>query len=187
MATLTLVARAILILICTLVFAPASRAAENLQLVEHQIKAGLLYNFLKYTQWPAASMPRDGSPISVCVLGGDPFGGHLRPMAGRTVNQHVIAIRPVRSVGETDGCALLFIHADEKPNWPSLQSALMGRSVLTVSDFEGFAIEGGMIEFTRMANRIGVAINTDQIAAANLMVEDRLLRLANNVRNSPGR
>src|SRR5262245_56282381 len=52
-------------------------AAENLQLVEQQIKAGMLYNFLKYTEWPAGRMPTPGEQVVVCVLGSDPFGGHL--------------------------------------------------------------------------------------------------------------
>ena len=163
-------------------------AGENVQLVEQQIKAGLLYNFLKYTQWPLERAQRAGSAIRVCLFGGDPFDGHLQPMSGRTVNEHVIEVRNVRNVTDIDDCALLFIHADQKPNWPELQKALAGKSVLTVSDFQGFALSGGMIEFTRNANRIGVTINTEPMSSANLQVEDRLLRLASMVRaTTPGR
>jgi hypothetical protein len=162
-------------------------AAENLQLIEQQIKAGLLYNFLKYTQWPAEHL-RAGGPIQVCLFGGDPFDGRLQPMAGRTVNEHVIEIKIIRAPTEIGDCSLLFVHAGQAPNWPELQKTLNGKSVLTVADFPDFAMAGGMIEFTRVANRIGVTINTDAINAANLQVEDRLLRLAGNARApAPGR
>ncbi|HEY4265342.1 MAG TPA: YfiR family protein [Micropepsaceae bacterium] len=174
----------IAILLASFLALPAQ--AADVQLVEQQIKAGLLYNFLKYTQWPPESAQREGT-TKVCLFGGDPFDGHLQPMAGRTVNEHVIEVRSVRAVTDIDDCSLLFVRADQKANWPELQKALAGKSVLTVSDFEGFALSGGMIEFTRIANRISVTINTEPIGSAKLQVEDRLLRLASMVRTTtPG-
>lgn len=160
-------------------------AAENLQLVEQQIKAGMLYNFLKYTEWPAGRMPASGEPVVVCLLGGDPFGGHLRPMAGRTVNQQTIGVRTLPPGAEIQDCSLVVVHADLQSSWPDMQRRLAGQSVLTVSDMPGFASSGGMIEFTRTDNRIGVTINTDSVTAAHLVVQDRLLRLARTVGKTP--
>jgi len=160
-------------------------AAENLQLVEQQIKAGMLYNFLKYTEWPAGRMPAPGEQVVVCLLGSDPFGGHLGPMAGRTVNQLVIGVRTLAANAEVRNCSLLVVPAAEESNWPDMQRRLVGQSVLTVSDIPGFASSGGMIEFTRVDNRNGVTINTDSVMAAHLMVQDRLLRLARTVGKAP--
>jgi hypothetical protein len=163
-------------------------AAERLQLIEQQIEAGLIYNFLKYTQWPAERSARTDVPIVVCLFGGDPFSGHLQPMAGRTVNAQKIEVRSVTRAADIGGCSLLFIHGDQKPNWPELQRTLAGKSVLTVSDFEGFAVSGGMIEFTQLDSRIGVLINTAAVTAAHLEVQDRLLKLARTVTPAaPGR
>lgn len=163
--------------------APA-HAAEQLQLVEQKIRAGLLYNFLKYTQWPEEFLGAD-APIAVCFLGGDIFDGNLLPMAGRTVNEHAIEIRNIRGIVDIVGCAMLVVHGSEKPDWPDLQKELADQSVLTVSDFEGFALSGGMIEFTRIANRVGVKLNPDAMNAAHLRVDDRLLNLATTVRAPP--
>jgi hypothetical protein len=160
-----------------------SYAAEGFQLVEQQIEAGLLYNFLKYTEWPTGRTAKANAPIIVCLFGGDPFAGNLQPMAGRTVNQQVIEIRSPRTIQETQVCSLLFIHSVEKPRWPELRMALRARSVLTVSDFEGFAESGGMIEFTKIDNRIGAKINMAAVTAAHLQVEDRLLKLVTPVRS----
>lgn len=151
------------------------QSAEGLQLVEQKIKAGLLYNFLKYTEWPAAGAPT----MVVCLYGADPFDGHLQPMSGRTVNQRVIEIRTARAVADVAACSMLFVGAEEKAAWPQIQKGLVGKDVLTVSDFEGFAAAGGMIEFTRTDSRIGVKINTGAVAETHLIVQDRLLKLAN--------
>jgi len=142
------------------------------------VKAGLLYNFLRYTEWPA---PRSNGAAIVCIFGPDPFSGRLQPMAGRTVNQRPIQLRSVRETGEMDTCSLLYLNSDERAQWPRLRTYLAQRNVLTVSDYEGFATSGGMIEFTHANNRIGVRINVGAMQAADLTVQDRLLRLANVV------
>src|SRR5262245_20863804 len=85
--------------------ASTSLAASNLELQEQEIKAGLLYNFLKYTDWPEASFAAP-SVITVCIFGNDPFNGNLKPMEGRTVNQREITIRQVRDVQGIAGCQL---------------------------------------------------------------------------------
>jgi hypothetical protein len=160
--------------------APAVHAQESIQLVEQQIKAGLLYNFMKYTDWPADVAPELSAPMVVCLFGGDPFSGRLQPMAGRTVNQHVIELRELHAVDELRMCSLVFVHADAMSQWPQLRMALADKAMLTVSDFPGFADSGGMIEFTRNKNRIGIKIGAGAVMAAHLDVQDRLQRLANS-------
>ena len=162
--------------------ASVARAQENLRLVEQDVKAGLLYNFLRYTEWPGA---RSSGAAVVCIYGSDPFSGRLQPMAGRTVNQRTIQLRTVREPAEIDACSLLYVNADERARWPRLRSYLAQRNVLTVSDYDGFATSVGMIEFTHANNRIGVRINVSAMEAANLTVQDRLLRLASVVGPTP--
>lgn len=150
-------------------------AAGNLQLHEQEIKAGLLYNFLKYTDWIPEKT--NNTPITVCIFGDDPFDGYLNPMAGRTVNQREITLRTVRSIQETATCHLLFINANEKSRWPQIVKFLAGKNVLTVSDFSGFADAGGMIEFGHKNEHISAEINLDAVNNAQLQVQDRLLKL----------
>lgn len=161
---------------------PAMPSEDGIHLVEQEIKAGLLYNFMKYTDWPEGA-PDLNTPMVVCLFGGDPFDGRLQPMSGRTVNQHVIEIREPKTAGELTMCSLLFVHANAKPQWPQLRAALAERAMLTVSDFDGFADSGGMIEFTRMNNRIGIRIDFQAVMAAHLQVQDRLQRLASRNRD----
>lgn len=151
-------------------------ADDNLQLAEQEIKAGLLYNFLKYTEWPTSIMEH-ASKIEVCILGDDPFGEYLQPMAGRTVNQREITLRNLRDIASAGSCQLLFINAAEKANWPALRKFISGKNILTVSDYNGFANAGGMIEFDRQDNHIHAELNMGAVTAAGLHVHERLLKL----------
>lgn len=155
------------------------RAQDSVSLAEQDIKAGLLYNFLRYTEWPARAPA--SQTVVVCVYGRDPFGGRLTPMANRTVNGQTIRIRFLDAPGDFNGCSMLFVNAEERADWPRLRADLVRRQVLTVSDYEGFARSGGMIEFTRANDRVGVRVNLGAAQAANLVVQDRLLRLASIV------
>jgi len=142
---------------------------------------------MKYTDWPEDAAQAPDAPAVVCLFGGDPFSGRLRPMAGRTVNQHVIELRELRTIGEVRPCSLVFVHADAELQWPQLRAALAQQPLLTVSDFPGFSESGGMIEFTRMENCIGVKLDTGAVTAAQLQVQERLLKLANAVRGGGAR
>lgn len=151
-------------------------AAENIELAEQKIKAGLLYNFLKYTDWPDTSLAQD-APLTVCVLGRDSFEGSLDPLEGRNVKQRNIAIRKMTEGSDVVGCHLLFLDSGVKKRWPELRARLADKSVLTVSDLPGFIHDGGMIEFGSKQNRIDVTLNLQAVKSAHLAVQERLLRL----------
>jgi hypothetical protein len=175
-------ARLMLVVALAAMSSAPARADDNVQLIEQKIKAGLIYNFLKYTQWPQGSPRYAASTVVVCLYGGDPFEGNLKPMAGRTVNERTIEVRNVAQAADVSACALLVVNGSKKDDWAQLKAALTGQDIMTVSDFEGFALAGGMIEFTRNDSRIGVKINTEAVAATRLVVQDRLLKLASAVR-----
>src|SRR2546423_14238921 len=41
---------------------------------EYLIKAGFIYNFAKFVEWPSAAFAQPDSPIVIGILGTDPFG-----------------------------------------------------------------------------------------------------------------
>ena len=68
---------------------------------------------------------------------------------------------------------------DERPNWPKIAVALRGQPVLTVAEFDGFVVGGGMIHLAKNPeNKIRLRINLDAVRAASLTVSGKLLRVA---------
>jgi hypothetical protein len=168
--------------LCLTVFLPCQQTQaqdEQLRLYAQKIRAGLIYNFLKYTEWPASKLPDDSPSMTVCIFGrDDPFEGYLQPIDGRTVNQRTISLRHVTEITDTTTCHLIFVNTEEKDRWPQLRGFLGGKSVLTVSDLAGFTDTGGMIEFGNRNDRIYIELNTEAIRAAHLLVYDSLRKLA---------
>lgn len=172
-----------LVLTCILLFVwkPLYATTEQrLQLLESQIKAGMIYNFLKYTEWPESALPPAPAPYIVCILGNNSFSDALAPLEKRTVNQHTIKIHILHNAekAEAQECHLLFIGQDKKAEWLSLRLAVSKRSILTVSDAEEFFVKnGGMIEFRKTNNQMDVGLNMQALQSAQLQVHDRLLAL----------
>lgn len=160
---------------------------DNLQLYEQKIKAGLIYNFLKYTEWPA-SKAGTSNAINVCIFGpSDPFDGYLQPIEERTVNQRSIKVVHIYSTEKITDCHLLFLGNSEEGRWQDIRPLLTDKSILTVGDFRGFSDAGGMIEFDTANNRIQINLNIQAIAASHLHIYDSLRRLAKTTQSSGGR
>jgi len=159
-------------------------ARAQLVLHEQDIKAGLLYNFLKYTQWPAAKLSKTSDSIEVCIFGSSEFDKYLKPMAGRSVNQKKINVQNVYTVSDVDKCDLLFVNEDKKALWPELAEFLANKPVLTVGDFSDFGNTGGMIEFSIRNSHVTAQLNLKTLTSAQLYVSDRLLRLVSVSDNS---
>ncbi|HYD18854.1 MAG TPA: YfiR family protein [Patescibacteria group bacterium] len=166
----------LLVFTCLLAGALAQPArGETLRLDENKIKAGLLYNFLKYTEWPGAGA---GSGLSICLFGGDPFSGALAPLSGRTAQQQSIGIRYISRVEQLADCSAVVVHSSAAAAIPAITNFARSRNILTFSDIGGFASRGGMVEFARKDERVQVVVNGAAARAADLHIGARLLKVA---------
>ena len=157
--------------------------AESKPPTEYEIKAACLYNFAKLIDWPDKAFADSTAPFSIGVLGRDPFGVALeRAVEERNIDGREVAIR--RSSGHSS-CQMLYISASEKKNLQRVLEHLQGSHVVTVSDLEGFVEQGGMIGFYIEDNSIRFAVNVDAADRAGVEVDQRLLKLATVVRDSP--
>jgi len=153
---------------------------------EYQLKAVFLFNFVQFVDWPATpqdSQPPTLAPLLIGILGDDPFGPFLdETVRGERLGARPIQVRRYRRIADLEECQVLFISRSENERLPEILSAVKHRPVLTVSDGDGFANQGGMIQFVTDKSRIRLRINLDAAEAANLTISSKLLRVAEIVR-----
>lgn len=164
----------------TALFATASAAVPTTTIQEeYQLKAVFLFNFLQFVDWPATSFTDASSPFYVCVLGNDPFGHQLDDvMAGERLEGRPIVIERHEDVTDTSRCHLIFIAQDSVTRRQHSLESLQNKSVLTVSDADNFANEGGVIELDVQNNHIKLLVNLQAASEAQLRVSSKLLRKA---------
>ena len=158
--------------------APAPAAAPPSDLA---VKAAFLTKFPAYVAWPAAVRPRPGTPLHICLVGGDPFGRLIDEAArGQQVDGHPLRVRRVDAPAQAETCHIAFFRGGAAQSLRMLQ----GKPVLTVTDARG-AAQGGMIHFVIHQGRVRFNIDEAQASRSGVGISSRLLNIALNVRQRP--
>jgi YfiR/HmsC-like len=152
-----------------------------------QVEAVFLFNFSQFVDWPAQAFPQPDSPIVIGVLGSDPFDGTLDEVVrGEMVKGRPLLVRRFQRVEQLTDCHILFISRSERPRLEPIVQMLKGRSILTVSDLDEFATQGGVIGFVLMDNKIRLRVNLQAAKEAGLTLSSKLLRPAQIVGGEAG-
>jgi hypothetical protein len=153
---------------------------------EYQIKAGFLYNFTKFVEWPSRRFADENAPIIIAVLGNNPFEDELQQVvSGRKVNGRAVQIQNVRSIEEIKHAHVVFVSAGEEKALEGNLDALHAAGVLTVGESERFATAGAEIVFTRVDDKVRFEINVAPAERGGLKISAQLQKLATRVRNKP--
>jgi YfiR/HmsC-like len=147
------------------------------------LKAAFLYNFAKFVEWPADSMPA-AAALVICVLGDDAVADALEEtVKDHTVDGHPLTARRLKSGAPLRACHLLYISGVDAKRSQELLADLRASTVLTVSDLVGFAQAGGVANFFVENGRMRFAVNIESAHRARLQVSSRLLGVATIVKD----
>ena len=159
------------------------RAADTPAASEAQVKAVFLFNFAKYVEWPAAAFPSAAAPITIGLMGTDPFGGELQhDVEGKTVNGRTFVIKHIASDSELSGCQILFISDSEASRLGGILAKAGSLPILTVGENEAFARNGGIINFVLKNGNVRLEIDLAAAKKAGLTISSRLLAVADVVK-----
>ena len=156
--------------------APATPAA----LTEAQVRAGLLYNFAAFTEWPDEGSPT-GESLVIGVLGADAVGDALREVRGRSIRGRAIDVRRISRDVDVRQCHVLYVPASAA-NWQGLLSDSKALPILTVGEHPQFTKLGGVIRLYTEGSRLRFEVNLTRSKEASLQVSSKLLNLAKIVR-----
>jgi len=164
-----------------LALAVAVRAAGAADGPQGVVKAGLLYNFAKFTTWP--KLPSDVTLV-FCIVGDDDVATALAAaIHGQTLDGHGLDVRRPQDSRVWHECHLLYVADRETRQFAAAKEiGLWALPVLTVSDGKGFARTGGIIELYVDDGRMRFAINVETAERVGLRLSARLLGLAKIVR-----
>ncbi len=155
-----------------------SHRSFALEAQEHEIKATYLYNFAKFTNWPAQKLPT-GDHLAICISGGDPFKGALANLVrGKSIENHPLEVRHLDSVERAGACNILYVPASEVQNFLKIRGSRPLQNTLTVGETRDFLDSGGQIQFYTEDNRVKFAIDLTAVERAGLKIDARVLNIA---------
>ena len=160
-------------------------AAHAQDVTEPSLKAAFIYNFAKFTEWPADGLPVT-APFNACVLGDQAIGDALeRAVKGRVLSGHTVSVARVQIDGPLRGCHLLYVSGVSTMQITAIAANLRGMPVLTIGDSDDFSrlgiahifVEDGKMRFN---------LNVELARRSRLQLSSKLLALAAHVHDGPG-
>lgn len=138
-----------------------------------QFKKSFIWAFTKYIEWPASYGSGD---FTIGVLGDSPIMSHLDQLKssygkvdGQTIN--VVKYSNVSKIGK---CHILYIPEGKSSSLSSVINKLKGTSTLIITEGEGLARQGAIINFVVRQSKIKFEINKKTAESYSLQVSSVL-------------
>jgi hypothetical protein len=153
-------------------------AAEPDNAAEYKLKAAVLLNLARVTEWPTNAFTNAEAPFVIGLVGQNPFG----PLLDDTVRGQTVHGRPVvvRRLAASEALAghLLFLSRSETPRLSQGLRALPASGVLTVSDMDRFAERGGMVALVLKDGLVRLHVNLSATERRGLKISSKVLKYA---------
>jgi hypothetical protein len=142
----------------------------------HEIHAAMIYNFMKYVQWPD-----DGNPgeFVVGVYGEDNVFNTLKSYYdGKPKGAKKYSIRKLNDASEAQSCAVVYIGKNKSKDFENVKNAVMGKPVLTITDSFNLGKKGSCINLKVVDDKLKFEINQASMNGASLKVASQLASMA---------
>lgn len=142
-----------------------------------QVKMAFVFNFSRYVIWPESVFENEDAPFTICLNANQELVTLLKlTVKGEKINNRNYQVKTIRNYNELNNCQIFFISAERFKKKYAMPPKL-AKKILYVSDSEGFASDGGMIELERNAQKIKLLVNLELVKNSELRFRSNLLNL----------
>lgn len=142
----------------------------------HEIHAAMLYNFIKYVQWPNETEAGD---FVVGVIGEENVFNTLKGWYdGKPKGTKKYVIKKLASAAEAADCQVVYVGRSKSKEFENIKNSIAGKSVLTITDGNGMGQKGSCINFKVIDGKLKFELNQAVVSSANLKVSGQLSSMA---------
>ena len=142
----------------------------------HEIHAAMLYNFIKYVQWPNETEP---GTFVVGVIGDeDVFATLQKWYDGKPKGSKKYSIKKLSNAEEAADCQVVYLGKSKNREFESIKNSTTGKSVLTITDGNGLGQKGSCINFKVIDGKLKFELNQATLTSSNLKVSNQLTSMA---------
>lgn len=147
------------------------------ELIEYQVKAAFIYNFIAFTHWPDST----GQTINLCIYGEDYFGKEIDKLQNRSINNRHIKITRITDPDKLKACQVIFFSKSVSRQLSNILNDLQNEPILTLADSPNATAQGIAINMSLINEKIVFEINLIKARASGLDISSKLLQLATKV------
>ena len=161
-------------LVAIILFILPLLSAGTVDRPSHEIRSMMIYNFIKYIQWPVPP-----EKIVIGVMGDEEVYNSLYEWYnGQLRGKKEFVIKKCSSVNEVNGCNVVYVGTAATDNFDALKETLSQSPTLLITNEPGMGQKGSAINFVRKKDRQLFELNKKVIEQANLKVSNKLTGLA---------
>ncbi len=162
-----------------LLFLSTSSFADGAKIKD--IQTAYIYNFAKFIKWPATIAKSDS--FHVCIYGDADFDGRLDKLNQKSLGKKKISVLRVDKKEEIQSCQILVLPSLEDSKLTELIAWAKKHHIVTISDTNGYAAQGVMINFYLENKKVRFEINHNEAKNAKITISSKLLRVAKVVKS----
>jgi hypothetical protein len=141
-----------------------------------EIHAQMIYNFVKYIQWPNDSEPGE---FVVGILGEDDVFGTLKNYYdGKPKGAKKYVIKKLSNAEESGACNVVYLGKNKSGQFENVKNAIAGKPVLTITDSPNLGRKGSCINFKVMDGKLRFELNQASVTSSTLKVASQLSSMA---------
>jgi hypothetical protein len=142
----------------------------------HEIHAAMLFNFIKYIQWPNEGDPGE---FVVGVIGDDNVYNTLTQWYnGKPKGSKKYVIKKLTSVEESGNCQVVYVGKSKSRDFENIKNSVSGKSILTITDGSGLGQKGSCINFKVIDGKLKFELNQATVTSSNLKISSQLSSMA---------
>lgn len=142
----------------------------------HEIHAAMLYNFIKYVQWPDEGASGE---FVVGVIGADEVFNTLKQWYdGKPKGSKKYVIKKLISADDASTCHVVYVGKSKSRDFENVKNSVTGKSILTITDGNGLAEKGSCINFKIVDGKLRFELNQGVVSSSNLKVSGQLSSMA---------
>tara|TARA_R100000152_G_C6679726_1_gene113902 strand:+ start:106 stop:624 length:519 start_codon:yes stop_codon:yes gene_type:complete len=137
------------------------------------------YSFTKYIEWPEDKKKGD---FVIAVMGDSEIIPLLKEMAEiKKVGDRNIKVVQLEEIKKGEYFHILFVPAEQNQNFSAIKSALNNEPCLLVTESDGMARNGSMINFKDVEGKLRFEVNTNKLESSGLKMSQELTRFGEEI------
>lgn len=151
--------------------------AQTDPLFINRVKAGFVFKFAQFTQWPAEQLsPHE--PLRIGVLAKAEVVAAIREtLAEKTITGHSIEVIAPTTEGDWQSLHILYVTSSSPLTGPELNHRIRQPGLLTVGDAPDFAQRSGVLAFFERDGKLRFRINPSTAKDRGVQISHKLASL----------
>lgn len=142
-------------------------------------RAGYLYNFLGYIEWPTRAFALQDSPLVIGVLDAEPVAAELLlTTVGRNINNRPVTIKRLHAGDSLEDIHLLYIGPADAERVQAVIRQVPQRWTVTVTDEAAAPAMAAVINFRDSDGRLRFDVSQAAAERGDFKLSSRLMSLA---------